>query len=330
MNTGQVATIDDLIAFNQQLMKLLDAGLPIELGDGLPPESIVHQLELIQSRVGLQVSRGVTVEQALAEEPLVPGIYRAAWETWFHGNKPVEALSALTSQGEARREIQVNVGSALVQPLVVLTLVYFGFIYLVLFSARQLEMTYEQIHEPPSLSLAALLVARQWLPVWGVLVPLLVFFAVVYWTRSSAKWRYDWLPGRKRFMESITKASYAECLARLLESNHSLDASVKMLGSKVLGSTVAKVSGGENRELPAMLQWATNTDLSNEPEAASRAALLRFTARAYRGSANREVERWRSWLPVVIGVLLGGCLVLVYGVSLFSPMIELLKILSQP
>ena len=133
--------MDDLIAFNQQLLTLIQAGIPVELGDGTPSESVPVQLEQINARVALQVGLGQSVDRAISADANIPSAYRAAWETWFHGNHPIEALSSLTSQAEARAAMQVNVGNSLVQPLIVLSLVYFGFIYIVLIAASQLETT---------------------------------------------------------------------------------------------------------------------------------------------------------------------------------------------
>lgn len=307
--------MDDLIAFNQQLVTLIEAGVPVELGDGTPSEQVAGQLERINSRIGIQVGLGQSVESAVASDSQIPTAYRAAWETWFHGNQPIEALNALTSQAEARREMQVNVGNSLVQPLIVLGLVYFGFIYIVLIAARQLEAVYEQLGEPPSISLQILTIARHWLPVWAILIPLVAVVSVIYWWYRSNAWSYEWLPGRKRFIESISKANYAENVAKLLDSNHSLSESLELVGPLE-----------KDAPLPPMLRWAFAADV-NDP---SRVNLLRFAARTYRNSAQVESSRWRSWLPAILGVLIGGVIVLAYALSLFAPMIELLKTLTKP
>jgi general secretion pathway protein F len=318
MSTGAphaLPKMDDLLAFNQQLLTLIQAGVPVELGDGTPSESVPAQLAQINARVALQVGIGQSVDHAMAGDTTIPAAYRAAWETWFHGNHPIEALNSLNSQAEARREMQVNVGNSLIQPLILLSLVYVGFIYLVLVAAGQLESTYNQLGAPPSLSLQCLMVARQWLPVWGALLPILVGIGLRYWWLRSGSWNYAWLPGRKRFIESIGKANYAENVARLLDTNHSLAESLQLVGQ--LDTTSA---------VPSMLRWAFAADVDD----ASRVNLLRFAARAYRDSAKRELNRWRHWLPVIVGVLLGGSIVLVYGLSLFTPMIELLTTLTKP
>lgn len=310
-----VPRMDELIEFNQQLMTLIEAGVPIELGDGSPSVAVPDQLSQIASRIALQVGLGKSVEQAMRGDSKVPSAYRAAWETWFHGNRPTEALSSLASQAETRREMQVNVGNSLLQPLILLSLVYVGFIYLAVIASRQLEATYQQLNEPPSTSLSFLIHARQWLPLWGWLLPLGVILCVAYWWLRSSDWSYRWLPGRKRYVESISKANYADNIAKLLEENHSLAESLQLVGPLESKS-----------QLPSMLQWAFATKLEDP----SRVNLLRFVARTYRDAARTEVKRWRNWLPVVASVFIGGSIVLGYGLSLFAPMIELLKTLTKP
>lgn len=310
-----VPKIEEFIAFNRQLITLVQAGLPVELGDGTPSPRVGEQLLQINSRIALQVGLGQTVDEAIAADAFVPAPYRAAWETWFHGNRPIEALNALSSQGEARREMQVNVGNSLIQPLIILSLVYVGFIYLVLVAARQLEATYQQLGESPSASLQFLTAAREWLPLWGVLVPMTVLLGIWLWWSKSGEWSYPWLPGRKRFVESISKANFADNVARLLDTHHSLSESLQLVGPLDAKS-----------KLPSMLRWAFATEV----EEASRVHLLRSAARVYRGSAKREITRWRNWLPVIVGVFSGGLMVLGYGLSLFVPMVELLKSLTKP
>ncbi len=313
--TQQSPKMDDLIAFNQQLLTLIQAGVSVELGGESQADTVAEQLSKINSRIALQVGLGQTVDRAMAEDTLLPAAYRVAWKTWFHGGRPIEALNALTTQAEARREMQSNVGNSLMQPLIVLSLVYFGFIYLVLVAAKQLEVTYDQLGEPPSASLGFLIFAREWLPLWGVLLPAVLMFAVWYWWHKSGTWSYSWLPGSSRFIESISKANYAENVAKLLDTHHSLSESLEIVGPLE-----------RNSALPSILRWA----FAAEVEDSSRVNLLRFAARTYRDSAKREATRWRNWLPVMLGVFLGGAMVLAYGLSLFTPMIELLETLTKP
>ncbi len=320
MNDVQkIAKIDDLIAFNHQLTNLNNAGLPIDLGDGTAPELLASQLQHIVSLIAVQVSRGVSVDEALENAEEVPASYRAAWTTWFHGGNSVESIQSLTRQAMTEQEIRTNVSYALLHPFVIFLMVFLAFIYIVTVAATHLERTYAQIPQPPGFSLLLLLTARRWLFLWGPLVPLLSLLAVLYWRKHSRQWKFHWLPGRKRFDQWIRRAHYADNMAQLLESNQSLDAALKKLGPSSLGT-----------KMPPLLSWAMNCNAADEDGLVRRARLLRFVANSYHSSAQREVNRWRTWLPTVASVTIGGALVLLYAVSLFAPMIELITTLTAP
>ena len=75
-----------------------------------------------------------------------------------------------------------------------------------------------------------------------------------------------------------------------------------------------------------MLHWALGDEVINEDKANA----LRFSARAYRELAQSRAVQWWAWFPTVFGALLGGGIVLMFGLSLFAPMIELLIAITQP
>jgi hypothetical protein len=63
-------------------------------------------------------------------------------------------------------------------------------------------------------------------------------------------------------------------------------------------------------------------------EAAPR--ILHLIAQTYRSHAQRQSAIWRIATPSICGVLLGGTFVLGYCLSLFLPMVQLLKDVSLP
>ena len=58
--------------------------------------------------------------------------------------------------------------------------------------------------------------------------------------------------------------------------------------------------------------------------------VLRFVEHTYRQSAQRQQTIWELVVPTICGVLLGGAFVLGYGLSLFLPVIQMLKDVSMP
>ena len=78
--------------------------------------------------------------------------------------------------------------------------------------------------------------------------------------------------------------------------------------------------------LSPLLEWALGTEVGD----VNRVHALHFSARAYRELAQSRTSQWRAWLPILAGAIFGGVLVLIFGLSLFTPMIELLTSLTKP
>ena len=186
-----------------------------------------------------------------------------------------------------------------------------------------------QIGSAPGFGLQVLTVARQTIWFWGIAIPLLVAIGLVLWRRQRSRRLSGWFPGQKNIFEMTLKANYAEGFANLLEHGQSVVQAKTLLGSYTrIRKPVRVQPGNTNMEIamPRMLQWALGDDVSHE----DRANALRFAARAYRELAQSRVSQWRAWFPVVFGALLGGAMVLAFGLSLFAPMIEILIAITRP
>jgi type II secretory pathway component PulF len=210
----------------------------------------------------------------------------------------------------------------------------------------KLETIYAQLAEPPSHVLAALESARRWLPVWGPLLPLLIAAVAILLIWRPLPLNLNWLPGRIKYLDAIHKANYADSIAGLLEQNHTLGQALALLGplpteshsAGAYAAATAQVFEAERQAapvaaddpriqaLPALLRWAFTGDLLGQPLP----AVLRISARNYRAVARRQSAVVRWWLPALVGSLLGGLFVLAFALSLFWPMVELLRTLTQP
>jgi general secretion pathway protein F len=305
--------------FNQDLIALAATGVPIDLGD-LGGQSVADKLGLISSELRSRVQSGQTVEQAVNEASDLPASYRAAIRTWLRCDNPAIAFDALTAPAIAQQQLRRNLGQAMVYPLILLTLAYFGFIYACQVTSPRMEAIYSQLSLAPTPSLLFLNTSRQLLPVWGPLVPLLIllFAGWFYWRGTG--WRWTWLPGSQKYYESIRNADFALHVSRLLNSGVSPEESLS-LALPMLGNQDGSVA-----RLPSLLRWALSEDLGGEP----RASVLAMVANTYRKAAERQSTIWRVAVPTVCGVLLGGVLVFGYGLSLFYPLVSLLKDISMP
>ena len=57
--------LDDVLAFNETLLKLVEAGIPIGLGTDNDSEPLVKRLSVINATIAMDVARGSTVRQFL-------------------------------------------------------------------------------------------------------------------------------------------------------------------------------------------------------------------------------------------------------------------------
>ena len=76
--------------------------------------------------------------------------------------------------------------------------------------------------------------------------------------------------------------------------------------------------------LPPFMRYA----LWQSETGVGRVRALRMAAELYRASARRRADRVRLIAPLVLCAILGGGVTLLYGLSLFVPIIEMLRTLS--
>jgi len=314
--------LDDVLAFNETLLKLVEAGIPIGLGTDNESEPLLNRLSAINAKIAMGVARGSTVRQFLDSDQELPSLYRSSLRTWLYCDHSPDALKALCDDGNSRRNIERVLSFSLLQPLILLVLVYFGFLYLLLGVAPKLFSISQQIGSTGGFGLQCLLQARQYMPLWAVLGPVVIALCLLAWHRHKSKWCMSWLPGQRAIFETIRKANYADAVSNLLEHEYSEEQTLASVGA---------LNNGEKQDakqaaLPPLLRWALGDDVIRE----DRIEALHFSARGYREIALKRAGKWRSWFPVLVGSLFGGAIVLVFGLSLFGPMIELLSALTRP
>lgn len=314
--------LDDVLAFNESLLKLVEAGVPIGLGTENDSEPLLNRLSAINAKFAMGIARGSKVREILDSNQELPTLYRSSLRTWLYCDHSPDALKALCDDGDSRRNLERVLSFSLLQPLILLVLVYFGFLYLLLGVAPKLFSISQQIGSNGGFGLQCLLQARQYMPLWAVLGPVAIALCLLAWHRHKSKWYMSCLPGQRAIFETIRKANYADAVSNLLEHEYSEEQTLASVGS-LNGSAKQDV---KQAALPPLLRWALGDEVIREDRIDS----LQFSARGYREIALTRAGQWRSWFPVLVGSLFGGAIVLVFGLSLFGPMIELLTALTRP
>lgn len=335
-------TLDRVLEFNAELLRLAATGLPLDLGFAARGRSLEIELSEVIDRLKVDIGRGLSLDKAIETAPFIPRAYRIALETWLRCDRSMTALDGPAASADAQLELQANVRAALVQPLIALFLMYLGFVYLCLVTAPKLEAIYAQQFETPGKSLSFLVWAREWMPIWLPLVPLALFSILVWLSFRAQRMKYGWLPGCSKYVEAVQKASYAEHLASLLEGQRSMAEALSIVGQPpsktvqaasmqtALENLVRTTRAGQPvapddpalQPLPPILRWALMSG------ADSSSKFLRLAASIYRHSAERHMAYWQAWLPALAIVILGGSVVFGYSLSLFLPLVDLLQDLA--
>jgi type II secretory pathway component PulF len=307
------------------------------LGDSCRPTT--ETLAKINSSLALRTSLGQPLDAALSEDTELPAVYRYAVLTGFEASQPELALEGVSRQPAAWSDLRRTLGRALLQPLILFTLAYFGFILLCLWFAPTLAAVYEQVRQRPNAGVRLLMLCREWMSVWVPIVPFLIGAGVLLWKRRDKVSRPRLL-GSRRYRRTVTNAIFADQVANLLSAGVPYSESVRMAGKASGDAELAAASEGvathergtqwsiaDDQKLsvfPPLLRWALTQDLGNEPLP----EMLRFIGETYRQSAERQAGLWRVALPTFLGASMGGLILLVFSLSMFGPYIGLLRDLA--
>jgi general secretion pathway protein F len=337
------ATLDDYLAFNEQLAALAAAGVPLDVDLASTHRSPLAALERINATVARRVNRGESLAEAVeGDDGDLPPSYRSLVQIGLHEGDLAAALGDSNTVAESVVESRTTIASAFVYPLIVCLLTYIGFLSLCFYFEPTLRSLYTELHMEPSSGLKALQVLRSTLPYWSVAVPL-VLLAVAAWQLRPQKQggAAGWRPGTSKplFLERCGR--FAATLAELLTSGIPLGESLRIAGDgcgdRELRSTALRLAASAEagplpedhdtaaKRFPPFLRWA----IWHADETTGRVRALEIAARLYRETAQRQAERFRAIAPVIALVCVGGTATLLYALALIVPIVQLLYGLSR-
>lgn len=312
-------SIERILVFNDHLAKLDEMGISIDLGFGAKTMGVsgTQAARLREISAQLALSPGVAGEatQVFRDERL-PALYRTALATWIHSDSPADVLDCLVRNDASRREIGRDLRRAGAQPMIVLALAFAGFCFLCVFFYPKLDRVYEQAFTERSDLVKQLSEIRHWMPVWAWLAPMMGLAAFAVFWRLTSRIHLNQLPGGKRIQRLFDSARFSGFAACLLESGNSMEQ------AHALATPTSKPI-----DTPSpLLRWA----FTRKEDDAGAAPTMRCMERLYRSLANRQSSTWRWLVPSCLAVFVGGMIALVYSMTLFLPVIELLSDFASP
>lgn len=335
--------LDNFMALNEELAALSAADVILNLGLEPRANGPATDLERINAAVARQVSRGSTLDEALHDgSQSMPVAYRCMMMMGLRSGDLTAELDRFSSTATSNDDTRYIVRASFLYPLLICCMVYVGLVGFCIYLVPTLASMQESLWVAPGRGLSTLMWLRATLPYWVAIPPLILVFFLTrrWWTRSR---RPRGLPGIDRlFGVSLASsrrqlADFAEMLAELLDLGTPLDDSLVIAagasGNNALLET-ARAEGSVSQddpkessetrfaeELPPLLHWA----LFSTEAAGQRTNALRAVANVYREEAESRTHRLELVAPRLICIVVGGGAVLLYGLALFFPVVELLK-----
>jgi len=336
-------TLDDLSAFNAELLALVQSGISLEQGLADLATSSNGRLAQLAGRLSQRMQQGESLPTALqGEGNAIPPIYGALVQAGVRSGRLTAALETAAELGQEVQLVRQQVGQALLAPLVLL---FLSFLLTLLFGVDLLHRyrdTYTNLFVDPPAWVDWLLRIGSALERYWWLAPLALAAVVWSWSRSagaslltlsgwSAPLRL--VPGVSRVIHNLQHAGFAKLLALLCEQEVPLPEGLRLAAAATgdrafadragqLAAAVERGDGNTVRDLPGwprFLQWA----LTQGAQGVGLAAVLRQASQLYRRRAAGGMLWLRTGLPIVCTVLLGGLITLAHAVLNLGPMTAL-------
>lgn len=344
---GGAVSLEELVALNEEVSALVRAGVPLGKGLSGLGGDLKGRVGGLAGRLGKSLEAGESLTEALERESeSVPRLYRSVVEAGARAGRLPAALEGVATYARSVSELRTTIGLALLYPLVVLLVGYSLFVGLTVVLAPRLEMAFEDMKLTTPMAVRGLSRLGESALWWGPALPIAMVVGAIAWGWTGRARSLDpsrigrglgWLPWVGGMVSSAKAAMYADLLALLLENRVPLSEAMELAGeasgesrlrtgSRRAAEAVRSGAGpGEIGEgLPPMLRWI----LSTGGEDGTLSASLRRAAGLYHERANETADILRTMLPAGLMIVIGGGAALLYGLSLFVPVTELLEQLS--
>ncbi len=279
--------------FNEQLLLVLRAGVPMAIGDLSTRNQIEAFVAKLTDRLKSTQGSAAEIDEWIENDASLPSDYRNALGAWKSGERTVQSMQSLFECGNAESEMRWSITKVLLPLLLVLWLVAQG---MTLFVGRvypELKDMYQISNLKPSASLLFLGTLNAYSGIGALAANVLMILIILLWLRVPT-WLVSIFPMHRTTIHSLRRAQQLE-----REARHARE-------------LLFEADGNGSEQTAAGIRSSELT-----------AALCRETS----AFASR---RWLRWFPLLAGTFLSGLLVFGYVFCLFWPMTDLLHQLSKP
>jgi type II secretory pathway component PulF len=344
-------TLDQLLTLNEEIAALVRAGSPLDRGLLEAGRDVRGRLGRIAGVLGRRLNRGEGLSEALeAEKRSIPPLYRAVVEAGTRAGRLPVALEGMSRYIRGVSDARNAIGLALWYPGLVVCLAYGLFVGLVALVVPRFVAACESLGLATSGPLRWLEWAGNSVQYWWPVGPVVLAVLAAIWIRSGTTAGLrggGWgglrlLPWMGPLLADYEAANFSELLAMLLEHRVPYPSAL-VLAAEAAGSQ--RLAGGARRAaeaigrgepaaaavqaahagaFPPMLRWTLATGQAQ----GSLDSALHHLADLYRNRARNRAEHIAVFLPAVLTLAVGAGAAAIYGLSLFLPLVDMLRGLS--
>jgi len=339
MDNDFISRVDQ---FNRELSASVAAGIGVDIGlesgfctsrynqSSLAAEKFSQRLNVMREALALRVNLRQPPEDAVEQEASLTPRYRAALQCWMACDNPTVVMEAISRSAADHQSLDRGIRLALSRTYMIVVLAFMGLAATSFWLAPEVEATYKQLQIEPDSSARWLAGIRTWLPIWATVVMTALLVIGIILHKASSSW-VDWVamrvPQTRRYAELKKRARFADQMALLIRHNLTIGDSIPIAASLAGNNDCNnRMQGIEPTIQLPLIQWATD-----EPGNQDRCVRsLRTAATIYRQIAQRQENSWTKAIPAVCGTLVCGAFVLLYAVTLFGPIADLLNNITSP
>ena len=342
--------IDEIIALNDEILALTQAGVPLgrgllDLGTDMP-----RQLRAAAESIGARLEQGETLESIVAsQQSNLPPVYRAVVAAGIESGRLPVSLERLSSTLARVAELQRAITLAAVYPLllVLLATMLITFFGTPLMASIRETFLIQRLSIPRWLS--AVFDVGIGVGPYAVYVGLGFVVLVISWLSlnrrvfASRAWLYriiGWLPGLYRLVNAGRTAAFLETLRLLVSQQIPLDRAMTLAAESTGDSILVRdatsiadaIRRGENANpqtntgsIPPLVGWLLTTEQTHQ----SLTAALDNMSETYTERTERIGELLRTFLPIWLTVVVGGSVTSLYVASITIPWITMLRTMSE-
>lgn len=343
-------SLEQLAALNDEIIMLARAGVPIAAGLRQFAQSGNKAPNRAAERIAARLESGQSlVDSVRSEDGEFPDLYASVVESGVRAGRLPVALEAATEFAQEFAELRRSLFQAMLYPLITVMAAYGLFVVFLAHSINRITDYQDVIGQRTGWALGMLQWASSNLVVWAWIPPALLAVGMLVWSASGRASAFSMsgpsrllmlLPGIPRMVRCFQHSMFARLASVLLENQVPLHTALPLAagscGRDLHRAAVAFAKADENGDRSAaesretagmkpLLRWI----LTNQQPGSQLARNLRTVARSYHDKG-RVTLRWiRFVAPLFFMFFVGGGLTLVYAMSLFLPVSDMMKQLSK-